>query len=186
MENIIYGLKDPRNDVFQYIGKSTVGNKRALEHLTNSHSEKVNDWIKSLNKNWLYPIVEIIEVVENVDNLIEREKYYIDYYYNINPNLLNIKCISHNINDIRTDSDEKDFDNLCSLITKLPNLLKTERIYRKITQEEMANKINISRSTLSICENGGNATIDTIKKYLLALKGIDLITKQKTKRVRNT
>ena len=49
MENIIYGLRDPRNDVYQYIGKSTVGSKRALEHLTLSHSDKVNEWVKNAN-----------------------------------------------------------------------------------------------------------------------------------------
>jgi hypothetical protein len=43
MKNIIYGLKDPRNDVYCYIGKSTVGEKRALSHLTKSHSKKVQE-----------------------------------------------------------------------------------------------------------------------------------------------
>ena len=60
MKNIIYGLRDPRNDVYQYIGKSTVGSKRALQHLIKSHSEKVNEWVANLNENWLYPLVDII------------------------------------------------------------------------------------------------------------------------------
>ena len=42
--NIIYGLRDPRNDVYQYIGKSTVGVKRPISHLTKSHSPKVKEW----------------------------------------------------------------------------------------------------------------------------------------------
>ena len=60
MNNIVYGLKDPRNDVYMYIGKSTVGDSRALQHLTKSHSEKINEWVKELEDKWLYPIVEII------------------------------------------------------------------------------------------------------------------------------
>lgn len=186
MKNIIYGLKDPRNDVFQYIGKSTVGNKRALGHLIKSHSEKVNEWVKSLNDNWLYPIVEIIEEVENLDDLPEREKYYINYYYEINPNLLNIQSIYKNINDTRTEEDEEKFNDLNRLMFELPNILRTERICRKLSQEEMAEKMGVNRGTVSLCERDGNVNLKTIKKYLLILKGIDLITKQKSERVRKT
>jgi len=184
MKNIIYGLKDPRNDVYQYIGKSTVGNIRALSHLTESHSERVKEWINSLNDSWLYPIVEVIEEVEDINELPEREKHYIDYYYNINPNLLNIHLIDKNINNTRTEEDEKDFNDLNSLLFKLPKILKNERVYRKLTQQEMAEKIGVNRGTVSMCENGGNVSIDTIKKYLLTLKGIDLLTKQQSQRVR--
>lgn len=47
-KNIIYGLRDPRNDVYQYIGKSTIGESRPLQHLTKSHSSNVNNWVKEL------------------------------------------------------------------------------------------------------------------------------------------
>lgn len=184
MKNIIYGLKDPRNDVYQYIGKSTVGNTRALKHLTESHSEKVSEWIKTLNDNWLYPIVEVLEEVDNINDLPERESYYIDYYHNINPNLLNIQLVNSNINPTRSKEDEEDFNNLSRLLSKLPTILKNERIYRKLTQKEMADKIGVNRGTISMCENGGNVNIDTVKNYLLTLKGIDLVTKQQSQRVR--
>jgi DNA-binding XRE family transcriptional regulator len=184
MKNIIYGLKDPRNDVYQYIGKSTVGDVRALSHLTKSHSPNVNEWVKTLNDKWLYPIVEIIEVVEGIDELPEREKYHIDYYHNINPNLLNIQLVETNINETRSEEDESDFNTLFSLITKIPTMLKNERIYRKLTQNEVAKEMSVSRSTVSLCENGSNVGVDLIKKYLLALKGFDLITKQKSKRAK--
>ena len=52
MINIIYGLRDPRNDVYQYIGKSSVGAKRAIQHLTKSHSESVNCWVDMLANDW--------------------------------------------------------------------------------------------------------------------------------------
>ena len=48
IENIIYGLRDPRNDVYQYIGKSTVGKNRPLQHLCKSHSDFVNKWVEEL------------------------------------------------------------------------------------------------------------------------------------------
>tara|TARA_B110000503_G_scaffold138345_1_gene224353 strand:+ start:705 stop:1265 length:561 start_codon:yes stop_codon:yes gene_type:complete len=179
MKNIIYGLKDPRNDVYQYIGKSTVGNKRALKHLTESHNTKVNEWVETLNADWLYPIVEIIEEVEDINELSMREEHWIGYYYDINPNLFNIKLIPSNINPLRTDEDEDEFNQLRSLLHRLPTILKNERVYRKLTQKEMADKVGVSRSTLSLCENGRNVNIDTIKQYLLTLKGIDLVTKER-------
>jgi DNA-binding XRE family transcriptional regulator len=184
MKNIIYGLKDPRNDVFQYIGKSTIGDKRALQHLTKSHSDKVNEWIETLNNNWQYPIVEIIEEVTDINDLIEREKYYINYYHNLNLNLLNIQCIDNNINILRSEENEKDFNELSNLIFRIPTILKNERICRKLTQSEMAEKIGVSRSTIVYCENGSNVSIDIIKKYLLELKGIDILTKELSERVR--
>jgi DNA-binding XRE family transcriptional regulator len=138
-----------------------------------------------LNDNWLYPIVEVIEEVDDINNLIEREKYYIDYYYNLNSELLNIQNVNNNINNLRSEDDEKDFNNLCNLIFTIPKILKNERICRKLTQYEMAEKIGVSRSTIILCENGGNVNIDTIKKYLLTLKGIDILTKQLSERVRN-
>ena len=61
MINIVYGLRDPRNDVYQYIGKSTVGEKRPLQHLTKSHSDTVNEWVKLLEDQWLYPQIDVIE-----------------------------------------------------------------------------------------------------------------------------
>ena len=48
----------------------------------------------------------------------------------------------------------------------------------------MADKIGVNRGTISMCENGGNVNIDTVKNYLLTLKGLDLITKQQSQRVR--
>jgi hypothetical protein len=110
MVNIIYGLRDPRNDVYQYIGKSSVGSKRAIQHLTKSHSDSVNSWVGMLANDWLYPIVDIIEEVEEIENLIEREKFWINYYHNINPNLLNIKSIEKPLKNVRTEEDEADFN----------------------------------------------------------------------------
>ena len=184
MINIIYGLKDPRNDVYQYIGKSSVGSKRALTHLTKSHSEIVNEWISSLNENWLYPIVEIIEEVDDINQLSEREEYWIEYYYSINPMLLNKKLISKNLNNIRSEEEENDFNCLVRLCYNIHTILKNERLYRNITQEEMSKKLGINRSTLSLLESGHNVGFDIIQKYIITLKGIDILTKEKNQRTK--
>lgn len=181
--NIIYGLRDPRNDVYQYIGKSTVGTNRPLSHLTKSHSKRVNDWVKSLEENWLYPIIDIIEEVEDLDNLIEREKYWISYYLDINPELLNIQSTKNEIQNLRSEEDETNFKLLIDISFNLHKILRKERLYRKISQEEMAKKIGVNRSTLSFLENGGNVGLDIIKKYIVTLKGIDILTKNAKQRI---
>jgi DNA-binding XRE family transcriptional regulator len=176
MINIIYGLRDPRNDLYCYIGKSSVGNKRALSHLTKSHSSKVNEWIKELNNNWLYPLIDIIEEVDSLDDLMEREKYWIRYYYNLNPNLLNICLIPKNINNIRTKEDDEKFDYLCRIIIDIPNILKKERLARKMTQDKVAKLIGINRSTIVTIENNGCSHLRSIIQYITALKKNDIKT----------
>jgi hypothetical protein len=184
--NIIYGLRDPRNDVYQYIGKSTVGNKRALQHLTNSHSIKVNEWVALLESKWVYPIIDIIEEVKDIDDLSEKEKYWINYYKDINPDLLNIQLIDKKPINVKKEEDEAEYQFILRILFKIPDILKKERKYRKLTQDEMAKEMNVSRSTLSLCERSANVTFKTIQKYFLTLKGIDVLTKSSdAQRVRN-
>jgi DNA-binding XRE family transcriptional regulator len=182
MINIIYGLRDPRNDVYQYIGKSTVGTKRAITHLTKSHSDKVNQWINELAKNWQYPLIDIIEEVQNIEDLIEREKYWINYYHNINPNLFNIQSIKSELQNIRSVENEKEFNILCNIVYEIPKILKKERLYRNLTQTKLADMMGVNRSTISFCENGGNINFKTICSYIMVLKGIDIVTKNYIKR----
>jgi predicted XRE-type DNA-binding protein len=184
MINIIYGLRDPRNDVYQYIGKSSVGSKRAIQHLTKSHSDGVNSWVDMLANDWLYPIVDIIEEVEKVEDLIEREKFWINYYYNINPNLLNINSIEKPLKNVRTEEDEADFNNLVRIVFDIPKILKKERLCRNLTQSKLADKMGVSRSTISECENGNNVSFKLIQIYVITLKGIDIITKSTGDRTR--
>lgn len=179
--NIIYGLKDPRNDVYQYIGKSTVGDKRALSHLTRSHSPKIKLWIESLAENWLYPIIEIIEEVEHLDDLPDRERYWIDYYYNINTDLFNVALVP-NLVETRTDDHAKQFDELVRSVPSLHSILRRERLCRKLTQDELSKLMKVSRSTICELEKGTNVSMSVVQKYILTIKGIDIITKVVNKR----
>lgn len=175
--NLIYGLKDPRNDVYYYIGKTTVGNERPLQHLIKSHSSIINDWVNKLEILGLVPDVDVIEKNIELEFLAEREKHWISYYYEINPELFNILLLPETINKARTEEDDAKFNSLVNLVLNVGSILKTERVSRRITQDELSEKAGLSRSTISLCENGNNATIEVIKKYLAALKGIDILTK---------
>lgn len=175
--NLIYGLRDPRNDVYYYIGKTTVGNNRPLKHLIKSHNTTVNDWVNQLESLGLVPAVDIIEKDILLENLAEREKFWIDYHYDLNPELFNIQLLPETINRIRTQDDDAKFNSLVSLVLDIGNILKTERMSRKLTQDELAEKAGLHRSTISLCEGGNNVTVEAVKKYLAALKGVDIITK---------
>lgn len=185
MKNIIYGLRSPLNDVYYYIGKSTIGNERALSHLIKSHSNRVNKWVNDLTNNWLYPLVDIIEEVENLTDLPDREKYWIGYYYNLNPGLLNIHLIPDNINETRTEKDEEKFNNLIYIITNVSNILKKERLARGLTQLELAKLCGISRDTISGLENDGHISLNTAVKCFLGLKGVDIKNNCIKQRARN-
>lgn len=78
----------------------------------------------------------------------------------------------------------EDFDNAFRVMALLPEILRKERAYRKITQQEIAEQIQVSRSTIVLLEQGKGGNIQTVKKYLLALKDKDLKTYIATQRVR--
>ncbi len=166
VKNIVYGLRDPRNDVYYYIGKSTVGVTRPLKHLTESHSEKVREWVGELAGRGLSPLIDIIEEVETIDELPAAEKYWIGYYLNLNPSLLNIMLLPKEVNTVRSEKTDNDLDKLISVIDIIPEILKRERLLRNITQEDFSKLTGMSRSTISIIERGSNASIESIKLYV--------------------
>jgi hypothetical protein len=180
--NIIYGLRDPRNDVYQYIGKSTVGVERPLKHLMHSHSEKVNEWIKQLSEIWYYPIIDIIEEVEDLNDLPDREKYWINYYYSINPDLINIQLIEYPLQNVQNEEDENKFNFLSVVIQDIPSILRKERLCRKLSQDTIAKEMGAARSTVSLCECGSNVSLRVVQDYVRTLKGIDIISKSYGKR----
>ncbi len=172
MKNIIYGLRDPRNDVHYYIGKSTVGKSRALSHLKQSHSDKINDWVAEVRKNGFEPLVDIIEEVEDVNKLVEREKHWVKYHYEINPVLLNEHLKPRHINNNELSVDEKkELEFLKNTLPRLPILLRKERKSKKISQMEMAERTGISLGTLKNLEqNNLHVGITHFMKYVSVLE----------------
>lgn len=90
MKYYIYSLKDPITNQIRYIGKTTNIQKRYYYHCSKYHLENENthrsNWIKSLLKKELKPIIEIIEECYNWQ---EREIYWIKYYKDLNYDLCN-------------------------------------------------------------------------------------------------
>jgi DNA-binding XRE family transcriptional regulator len=170
--NLIYALRDPRNDVTCYVGKTTVGKSRPISHLTQSHSERVNDWVKELNAVGYEPIIDILEDGVELSELRNREIYWIEYHKNINPDLLNCNYnVSQSILSFYDISDEE-LKIFIKIIANLPKAIKGWRKKYSISQEDLAKKIEVDRSTLSKLENGGNVCIDTIIKLVNYLQEV--------------
>jgi DNA-binding XRE family transcriptional regulator len=165
-----------------YVGKSSVGESRPLSHLFNSHSDKVNDWVKSLEEKWLYPKISIIEEVEKLDDLPDREIYWIQHYSSLNPDLLNYSHNPKNLDlTLLNEEDLKEFEIVSRNIGNIHVLFKKHRIARKITQDEISELMDCSRSTISLFERGENVNFDIVKKYNLALRVSDMKSKMVNK-----
>lgn len=92
MEILIYKLIDPISNEVRYIGKTKNSlTKRLYEHFTirnlqtNTHK---NNWIKKLITLNLRPLIEIIEIVDEI-SWIEREMYWIKFFKDNGANLTN-------------------------------------------------------------------------------------------------
>lgn len=87
----IYKLICPNAKTVKYVGKTKESlNKRLCKHIHSRNKKApVNKWINKLISENQKPIIELIEKVDF--NIWEnKEKYWIQYYRNINTDLLNI------------------------------------------------------------------------------------------------
>lgn len=79
----IYSLNDPITDEVRYIGKTVSPlHKRLSSHYREKRYSYKNNWISSLKKQGLKPIIKLVEIC-NSTNWEERERYWIKYYRTI-------------------------------------------------------------------------------------------------------
>jgi hypothetical protein len=90
----IYVLKDPTTLEIKYVGKTATSiQKRYSQHKHNwkrkvGRLNRLNSWIKNLDKSNMLPIIEVIDEVDN-DSWIEAEMGYIRLFKAIGCNLKN-------------------------------------------------------------------------------------------------
>lgn len=90
---IIYGLIDPRNAELRYIGKTKCGvSSRMSGHKSNAYRRpgRRNNWLLSIYKEGLEPIVIEIEEISPDDDWEEAEIHYIAYFRWLGARLLNV------------------------------------------------------------------------------------------------
>ena len=76
---------------------------------------------------------------------------------------------------MKSGKEEYDFYTISRVLLKLPNVLRIERLRKGLSQDDVSEAIGLSRKTVSLCELGGNVSINVAMKYLLYLKGLDLV-----------
>jgi len=89
----IYVLIDPKSGIPSYVGRSGNPARRLRWHISDAKcSPHVNPrktkWILDLLSSDLIPQLKIIEAVLSLESAT-REKFWIQYYRNLNPKLLN-------------------------------------------------------------------------------------------------
>jgi DNA-binding XRE family transcriptional regulator len=142
-KNIIYAVCDPDSFNPIYIGKSTTGINRPLDHIkTKSHSDELNNWIKELNTVNKSPIIIILESTNCETFLEDKETYWIKKYISMGFKLLNKSKITL-LDEITIESP-----------IDIANFIRDNRLFRKMSQDELSKKVNLSRSTISIIERG--------------------------------
>jgi hypothetical protein len=88
----IYGLKDPRDGLFYYVGKSDNPKRRLFEHVEMKGNNQVkNSWIAILVQDGMVPDLVILEKVTLFD-WQEKERYWIEKYRSSNHPLANISA----------------------------------------------------------------------------------------------
>ena len=169
--NLIYGLRDPRNDVYKYIGKTTVGNERPLKHLIKSHNHLVNQWVDELSKLGSSPYVDIIEKDIPLEQLAEKEKYYITYFSDLYGELFNggqhIKeCISK-----PSILDHKYIDNALTTLLNPGEIFKMLKVSTGFCHETIGHMLNVGRKTAYRLKEGEtNITLDTVIRMIFFVK----------------
>lgn len=135
MKYIIYGLTDPDTQEVRYIGKSTSGMKRPMEHKKpfnlKGHSHKIH-WIKQLiEQNKKYGVI-VLEITETPEELNDREIFWINEYKNRGITLTN-----------STDGGEGNVGWIPSEETK--NKMSQSRIKNHQANPEKAKELGISQ-----------------------------------------
>ena len=151
-KRLIYALKCPFTNSIHYIGKSTQGMTRPLQHLKQSHSEKINQWVNELQQLGHCPVVDVLEYINISDDIDTRERYWIQKELNngsylLNSILITPLLISPNLEQILSDDDG--FDML-----KIATFVKEKRKQIKMTQPEFSERFGVSLKVIRKIEQG--------------------------------
>ena len=164
-KNLIYGLKCPFTKEIHYIGKTTQGMLRPLQHLSKSQNEKVREWVNSLKELGHAPGIEIIEDNINIEELDDKEKFWINHFLEKGNLLLNIQFVDSRfvigrLEALLDSHDEND-------ISHIGTFIKNCRKIANLTQPEFASKTGVALKVLrKIEQNKTNVELSGVLKIL--------------------
>jgi len=170
---IIYGLYCPFTDSLHYVGKSSSYMIRPTQHLTESHSEKINEWVSQLKFLGHKPIIRILEECTET-NIDERELAWIKKSADEGCYLLN--TVHNHTNKILLQR-EYELENVDVLT--IGKMINEARISAKLTGIELSQMAGIHRQTLRSIENGDTKVSIGNLKGVLNILGYDIIIRKK-------
>lgn len=145
----IYTLSDPETKEIRYVGKTNNLKSRYNNHISHNIKTHCCNWIKSLKKRNLLPIMEVIEKA-NDDNWVEREQFWISQFNN----LTNQTIGGEGLCGIKASDETKELMSK-NRIGKFTNKLSEEDVLeiRKLLLEgystsNLAKKYNVSKSAI--------------------------------------
>lgn len=179
MENLIYALKCPITKEIHYVGKSTQGMRRPMEHMTDSHSDKIKEWVNDLSQLNHKPEIVILEELEKYDDIERKEQIWISKCLDNGCFLLNVShiipsTIRTDLPDLLKESAEADYKAIGEFIShrrKLMDLTQTRFaelscvalcVIRKIEQGKT--NINLAGLLTALSMFGYTLTIKKIQK----------------------
>lgn len=165
MKKIIYALLCPITKDVHYIGKSTSGIARPKQHMIESHSKKISDWVDDLKSIGHKPDIKILEKISETQDIDLRERYWIQKYLTegavlLNSNLLNPILIKDKLDRHLKTLQYKDLSHISEFV-------KTRRKQIGISQEDFADKAGISLCNLrKVEQNTSNYGLDSLLTIL--------------------
>lgn len=165
MKRIIYALTCPITEDVHYIGKSTRDVVRPLQHMKQSHSEKVAGWIYQLKSIGQTPGVKILEKVAYDDDLDERETYWIQKYISKGSYLFNVNKVTPALVNSKLEKllSELDYGD----ISDIAYFVKERRKATGLKQNEFADRAGVALTVIRKIEQGKtNINLDGLLQVL--------------------
>jgi len=169
LNNIVYGLVDPRDHTLRYVGKSTSGYKRPKQHFCRYYTHGmpyknwyVYRWIRKLQREDVKPEIIVLEYCE-ADDLDFWEIWHIAYWKGLGCRLTNATAGGEGIKGRKwTDAQRKAASERAKG--------NTNRRGSKISQEskDLISKAQDHKKRQVICVTTGevfDSKYDVVKKY---------------------
>lgn len=169
MERLIYGLKCPVTNRMHYIGKTTQGMRRPMQHLNESHSVKIKEWVSDLNELNEKPRIVVLQEVGEGEDIDIAERVWISKYLDRGATLLNENLVI--AATIRPDLDDLINTDYTSDYKAIGRFVSERRKAAGLTQEQFAEKIGVALTVVRKIEQGKtNINLDGLLDVLSMFK----------------
>lgn len=174
-KKLIYSLSCPVTNQIHYIGKSTQGMLRPMQHLTVSHSIKIQEWVDDLRILGHAPTINVVEYILGSEDLDERERYWIQKELKKGSVLLNSMLVT----PVTIASDINSLlENHKPSHLHIGKTIKEKRKMLRLTQEEFASKAGVALTVVRKIEQGKtNLNLDSVLQ-MLSMFGLTLEVKR--------